>query len=152
MEAKTCDSPYKYTQIWVVFPYFYECSVMLSKFVWGAKLIFSWGTVISRVVVQPLSHVSPFATPGTTALQASLSFTISRSLLNLMSIELVMPSKLLVLCHPLLLPSIFPSIKVFFNESALCIRWPNYWSFSFGISHLIFLNPTTLTPVALSNN
>ena len=118
MEAKICDSPYKYTQIWVVFPYFYQSSVMLSKFVWGAKLIFSWGTVISRVVVQPLSHVSPFATPGTTALQASLSFTISRSLLNLMSIELVMPSNHLILCCTLLfLPSIFPSVRVFPNES-----------------------------------
>ena len=67
--------------------------------------------------------------------QASLSFTVSRSLLKLMSIESVMPSNHLILCHPLLLlPSIFPSIRVFSNESALHIRWPNYWSFSFSIS------------------
>ena len=66
--------------------------------------------------------------------QDSVSFTISQSLLKLMSTELVMPSNHLVLCHPLLLPSIFPSIRVFSHESALCIRWPNYWSFSFSIS------------------
>ena len=67
--------------------------------------------------------------------QVSLSFTISRSLLKLMPIESVMPSNHLILCHPLLLlPSIFPSIRVFFNESALHIRWPKYWSFSFSIS------------------
>ena len=66
--------------------------------------------------------------------QVSLSFTISWSLLKLLSIELVMPFNHLVLCHPLLLLSIFPSIKVFSNESALCIRWPKYWSFSFSIS------------------
>jgi len=69
------------------------------------------------------------------ALQASLSFTISQSLLKLMSIESVMPSNHLILCHPLLLlPSMFPSIRVFSNESALHIRWPKYWSFSFSIS------------------
>ena len=69
------------------------------------------------------------------ALQASLSFTISQSLLKLMSIESVMPSNHLILCHPLLLlPSMFPSIRVFSNESALRIRWPKYWSFSFSIS------------------
>ena len=74
-------------------------------------------------------------TPWTAALQASLSFTISRSLLKLMSIELVMPSKHLILCHPLLLlPSIFSSIKVFANESILHIRWPKYWSFNFSLS------------------
>ena len=74
-------------------------------------------------------------TPWTAACQASLSFTISWSLLKLMAIELVMPSNHLILCHPLLLPpSIFPSIRVFSNESALCIRWPKYWSFSFSIS------------------
>ena len=67
--------------------------------------------------------------------QASLSFTISRSLLKLMSIELVMPSNHLILCCPLLLlPSVFPSIRVFFNELSLCTRWPNYWSFNFSIS------------------
>ena len=71
------------------------------------------------------------AIPWTTAHQASLSFTISGSLLKLMSIESAMPSNHLILCHPLLLlPSIFPSIRVFSNESALCMRWPKYWSFS----------------------
>ena len=85
--------------------------------------------------VQSLSHVQLFVTPWTTARQASLSITNSRSLPELMSIELVMPSNHLILCHPLLLlPSIFPSIRVFSNESALCIRWPKYWSFSFSIS------------------
>ena len=73
--------------------------------------------------------------PWTAAYQAFLSFTISQSLLKLMSIESVMPSNHLILCHPLLLlPSIFPSIKVFSNESVLRIRWPEYWSFSFSIS------------------
>ena len=74
-------------------------------------------------------------TPWTAAHQASLSFTNSQSLLKLMSIVLVMPSNHLILCHPLLLlPSIFPNIRVFSNESALCIRWPKYWSFRFNIS------------------
>ena len=86
-------------------------------------------------VVQSLSHVQLFVTSWTAACQASLSFTISQSLLKLMSIELVMPSNHLILCHPLpLLPSIFPSIRVFSNESALCIGWPKYWSFIFSIS------------------
>ena len=85
--------------------------------------------------VQLLSHVWLFATPWTTARQASLSITNSQSLPKPMSIELVMPSNHLILCHPLLLlPSIFPSIRVFSNESALYIRWPKYWSFSFSIS------------------
>ena len=81
--------------------------------------------------VQSLSRVRLFATPWTTARQASLS----QSLLKLMSIESVMPSNHLILCHPLLLlPSIFPSIRVFSSESVLLIRWPKYWSFSFSIS------------------
>ena len=85
--------------------------------------------------VHSLSHVRLFATPRTAAHQASLSITNSRSLHKLMSIELVMPSNHLILCHPLLLlPSIFPSIRVFSNELALCMRWPKYWSFSFNIS------------------
>ena len=85
--------------------------------------------------VQSLSRVQLFATPWTAACQASLSITNSRSLLKLMSIESVMPSNDFILCRPLLLlPSIFPSIRVFSNESALCIRWPKYWSFSFSIS------------------
>ena len=85
--------------------------------------------------VQSLSHVQLFATPWTTAQQASLSITTSQSPPKLMSIESVMPSNNLILCRPLLLPpSIFPSIRVFSNESAFCIRWPKYWSFSFNIS------------------
>ena len=85
------------------------------------------------VVVQLLSGI--FVTPWTAARQASLFFTNTRGLLKLMSIELVMPSNYLVLCYPfLLLLSIFPSIRVFSNESALHIRWPKYWSFSFNIS------------------
>ena len=85
--------------------------------------------------VQSLSHVQLFVTPWTAACQASLSITISRSLPRLMSIESVMPSNHLILCHLLLLPpSIFPSIRVFSNESVLRIKWPKYWSFSFNIS------------------
>ena len=85
-------------------------------------------------VVQLLSHVQLFASPWTAARQASLSFTISQSLLKLMSIESMMPPNHLILCCPLLLlPSIFPRVRIFSNESALCIRWPNYWNFSFSI-------------------
>ena len=85
--------------------------------------------------VQLLSRIRLFATPWTAAHWASLSITNFRSLLKLMSIELVMPSNHLILCHPLLLlPSIFPSIRVFSNESVLHIRWPKYWNFSFSIS------------------
>ena len=85
--------------------------------------------------VQLLSRVWLFATPWTAAQQVSLSFTSSRSLLKLMSIESVMPSNHLILYRPLLLPpSMFPSIRVFPNESVLCIRWPKYWSFGFSIS------------------
>ena len=84
---------------------------------------------------QSLRHGQLFETPWTAARQASLSLIISQSPPKLMSIELVMPSNRLILCRPLLLlPPIFPSIKVFLNESALCIRWPKYWSFSFSIS------------------
>ena len=85
--------------------------------------------------VQSFSRVRLFVTPWTTAHPASLSITNSWSLLKLISIELVMPSDHLILCHLLLLlPSIFPSIRVFSNKSALCIRWPKYWNFSFSIS------------------
>ena len=87
------------------------------------------------LLVQSLSCVRLFVTPGTIARQASLSFITSRSLLRLMSIESVMPSNHPILCRTLLLPpSIFHSIRVFSNESALPIRWPKYWSFSFSIS------------------
>ena len=85
-------------------------------------------------LVQSLSRVRLLVTPWTAACQASLSITNSQSLLELMSIELVMPSNHLILCHPLLLPpSIFPTIRVFSNESVLHIRWPKYWTFSFSI-------------------
>ena len=85
--------------------------------------------------VQSLSCVRLFETPWTAAHQASLSITSSRSLPKLMPVESVMPCNHLILCHPLLLlPSVFPSIRVFSNESALRIRWPKYWSFSFSIS------------------
>ena len=88
-----------------------------------------------HVVFQSLSHIQLFATPWTIACQASLSFTVSQSLLRFMSIELVMPSNHLILCRPLLLlPSVFPRIRVFSSELTLPIRWPKYWSFSFSIS------------------
>ena len=83
-----------------------------------------------------LGHDRLFLTPWTAALQASLSFTISWNLLKVMSIESRMPSNHLILCCPLLLlPSVFPNIRIFSNESTLHIRWPKYWSFSFSISH-----------------
>ena len=86
--------------------------------------------------VQSLHHVQLFVTPWTAACQASLPFTISQSLFKLMPIESMMPSNHLILCHTLLLlPSIMPSIRVFSNESALCIRWPKYWSFSISPSN-----------------
>ena len=103
----------------------------------------AWRATVHRVAksqtwptrFQSLSRVWLFATPWTAAGQASLSITNSWSLLTLMSIESVMPSNHLILCLPLLLlPSIFPSIRVFSSESALCIKWPKYWSFSFNIS------------------
>jgi len=85
--------------------------------------------------VQSLNCIQLFVTPWTAARQASLSITNSQSLLKLMSIESVMPSNHLILCHPLLLlPLIFPSVRVFSNESVLCITWPKYWSFSLSIS------------------
>ena len=97
------------------------------------KLIFIFLAAFNSV--QLLSHVWLSVTPWTAARQASLSIANSRSLLRLMSIESVMPSNHLILCCPLLLPpSIFPSIRVFSNESVLHIRWPKYWSFSFNIS------------------
>ena len=86
-------------------------------------------------MIYKLSRVRLFETPWNAAHQASLSIANSQSLLKVMPIESVMPSNHLILCHPLLhLPSIFPSIRVFSNESVLCIRWPKYWSFSFSIS------------------
>ena len=89
---------------------------------------------MTSVALQLLNHVQLFVTPWTAAHQASQTFTISWSLIRLMSFELVMPSNHLTFCHPLLLPSIFPNIRVLSNESALRIRWPKYWNFSFNIS------------------
>ena len=91
--------------------------------------------LLTLIAVQLLSHVQLFATPQTAARQVSLSFTVSQSLLKLMSIEWVMPSNYLILCCPLLLlPSVSPSTGVFSSELALCIRWLKYWSFSFSIN------------------
>ena len=105
-----------------------------------SKKIIEWNsksTTVQLSSVLSLSRVRLFVTPWTTARQASLSITNSRSLPKLMSIESVMPSNHLTLCHLLLLlPSIFPSSSVFWNESALHIRWPKYWSFSFSTSVL----------------
>ena len=115
-----------------------QCLRLQASTEGGTGLIPSWGTkhpTCQFSSVQSLSHVQLFATPWTAACQASLSITNSQSLLKLMSIESVMPSNHLVLCSPfLLLPLIFPSIRVFSNESALCIRWAKYWNFSFSIS------------------
>ena len=109
-----------------------ESPPLISHVSQGISLI--WSTKSSSSV-PPLSHVQLFVTPWTTVCQASLSITNSWSLLKLMSIESVMPSDHLILCCPLLLlPSIFPSIRIFSNESALRIRWPKYQSFSFKIS------------------
>ena len=93
-----------------------------------------WYITYNISSVQLLSHVQLFAAPWTAARWASLSITSSRSLLKLMSIESVMPSNHLILYRPLLLPSNFPSIRIFSNESVLHIKWPKYWSFSFSIS------------------
>ena len=94
-----------------------------------------WDKLQFGLLVLLFCHVRLFSTPWTAACQASLSFTISQSLLKLMSIESVMLSNHLILCHPLLLlPSLFPRIRVFSNEPVLRIWWPKYWSFSFNIS------------------
>ena len=99
------------------------------------KMAMLVGNMTQFSSVQLLSCVQLFVTPWTAACQASLSVTNSWSLLKLMSIKLVMPSNHLILCCPLLLPpSVFPSIRIFSNESVLHIRWPKYWSFSFSIS------------------
>ena len=105
--------------------------------IWKNAKIKSKNSFVSSIFssVQSPSRVRLFVTPWTAAHHASLSITSSQSLPKLMSIESVMPSSYLILCCPLLLlPLIFPSIRVFFNVSALCIRWPKYWSFSFNIS------------------
>ena len=112
------------------------CFSLILIFVSSRKGSFSILSVhicnqFSSVVIQ---SVRLFVTPWTVACQASLSITNSWSLLKLLPIESVIPSNHLILCHPLLLPSIFPSIRVFSNEADLPIRWPKYWSFSFSIS------------------
>ena len=99
--------------------------------------LFGWPLIQYDYVftgVQSLSRVRLFAVPENAACQSSLSITNSRSLLKLMSIESVVPSNHLILCRPLLLPSILPCIRVFSNESVLRIRWPKYWSFSFSMN------------------
>ena len=94
----------------------------------------SWHLLWALVVAHSLSYIWLFVIPLTVTRQASLCFSISWSFLKPMSIESVMPSNHLIVCHPLLLSSIFPSIWVFSNESAIYIKWPKYWSFSFSIS------------------
>ena len=102
----------------------------LSVIVWYLWIYYLWDVSCCSVAVMS----GLFATAWTAAHQPSLSFSISQTLLKLMSIELVISSNHLILCHHLLLPSVFPSIRVFSNDSAVCIRWLNYWSFSFSIS------------------
>ena len=113
-------------------------SLQMAKghFLWLSSIpLYVCVCVCTIVVVQTLSHIWLFATPWMAACQVFLSFTISQSLLKLMSIKSAMPSNHLILCYPLLLfPSIFPSTRVFSKESVLCIRWPKYWRFSFNIS------------------
>ena len=110
-----------------------DCSHEIKRFLLlGRKPMTN---LVQLSLVQSLSRIQLFVTPWTAAHQASLSITISWNLLKLMSIESVMPSSHLILCHPLLLlPSIFPSIRVFSTESVLHIRWPKYWNFNFSIS------------------
>ena len=131
---------------WVAFPFSKESSQpgiqsLVSCIAGGFLIVWAtreapmtcWEAQFSSI--QSLSCVWLFATPWTAACQASLSIANSQSLFKHMSIELVMPSNHLILCCPLvLLPSIFPSVRVFSNDSVLCIRWPKYWSFSFSIS------------------
>ena len=124
-----------------------SCSLLINRSsfydLWGPAHNENKGSLLLKIVrnlkmapssVQLLSCVQLFETPWTAARQASLSFTNSWSLLKLMSIESVLPSNHLILCCPLLLSSIFPSIRVFSNELVLHIMWPKYWSFSFSIS------------------
>ena len=111
--------------------------IIYNLFIWGYWDLFIWDyfTSLQSSSIQSLSRVLLFATPWTTASQASLSITNSQSPPKPITIELVMPSNHLILCRPLLLlPSIFPSIRVFSSESAPRIRWPKYWSFSYNIS------------------
>ena len=118
---------------WMPWSSFIECWV-LSQLSHSPRSLSSRGSSVQFSSVQTLSCVRLFATPRITARQASLSITISRSSLRLTSIESMMPSSHLILCHPLLLlPPIPPSIRLFYSESTLRMRWPKYWSFSFSI-------------------
>ena len=111
------------------------CKICSRSIFWAFAML--WAQCVVAIVVQSLNHVQPFAIPRTAAHQASLSFPVSQSLLKLIiPTELVMPSNHLILCLLLLLlPSIFPSTRVFSKESALRIRWPKYWRFSFSYQH-----------------
>ena len=103
---------------------------------YGAESLVRGGHLSFAIVVQSLNRVQLFATPWTAAHKVSLSFTISQSLLRLVSIESVIPSNHLIFCHPLhFLPSIFPSIRIFSSELTLHIKWPKYWSFSLSPSN-----------------
>ena len=114
-----------------------------TSYAFGYNLL----SIVVIAVVQPLSRVWLFTTPCTATRQASLSFTISWSLLTFTSIESMMPSNPLILCRPLiLLPSILPSIRVFSNESILCIRWPKYWSFA----SILPMNTQSWSPLGLA--
>ena len=124
---------------WIKVLYLDTCTVKSSSFCWvlcNPMFSVSWRLILLFLMqFSALSHVQLFATPWTAAHQASLTITNSQNLLKFMSIESVIPSNHLILCYPLLLlNSIFSSIRVFSNESVLCIRWPKYWSFSFSIS------------------
>ena len=128
------NSVISYIYMWIAFRQHHFWPLCLKVIFWLLYMIPTIA-VLQFSSVQLLSHVRLFATPWTTEHQASLSVTNSWSLLKLISMESVMPSNHLILCRPLfLLPSIFPSIRVFSNESALHIRWPKYWNFSFSIS------------------
>ena len=122
MDSCPCVGPWTVASAFLNFSSYKKAGILLA-------LLTSWAVPEHSL----LSCVRLFVTPWTATRQASVSFTVSRSLLRLMSIELMMPTNNLILCHSLL-PSIFPSIRGFSNESVLCIRWPKYWSFSFGIS------------------
>ena len=118
----------------VVLLYFCSLYRELRLMLWDINFCSSLDCLSSISSGQSLSHVQLFMTPWTTVCQASLPIANSQSLLIFMSVESVMPSNHLIFCHPLLLPlSIFPSIRIFSSESALHIRWPKYWSFSFNI-------------------
>ena len=122
-------------QSWTRPKWLSSSSIIHIDYTHSFSFFFLFATVNIVIVVQSLSHVQLFATPWTAACQASLSFTISLSLPKLMSIELMMPSNYLILSRPLLLlPTIFPNIRVFSSELALCIMWPKYWSFNFSLS------------------